>query len=56
VAPWLTGFVLERTGHFSWAFVIMTAVALSGAASWFFVVGPVEAVIWAAKPRVVAVH
>src|SRR5450631_428653 len=56
VAPWLTGFVLERTGHFSWAFVIMTAVALSGAASWFFVVGPVEPVIWAAKPRVVAVH
>ena len=33
VAPWLTGFVLERTGHFSWAFVIMTGVALSGAAS-----------------------
>jgi MFS transporter, ACS family, D-galactonate transporter len=56
VAPWLTGFVLERTGHFSWAFVIMTGVALSGAASWFFIVGPVEPVVWAAKPRAVAVH
>jgi MFS transporter, ACS family, D-galactonate transporter len=51
VAPWLTGFVLERTGHFSWAFVIMTGVALLGAASWFFIIGPVEPVVWAAKPR-----
>ena len=41
VAPWLTGFVLERSGHFSWAFVIMTGVALSGAASWVFIVGAV---------------
>jgi MFS transporter, ACS family, D-galactonate transporter len=53
-APWLTGFVLERTGHFSWAFVIMTGVALLGAASWFFIVGPVEPVVWAGKPRVAA--
>jgi ACS family D-galactonate transporter-like MFS transporter len=55
VAPWLTGFVLERTGHFSWAFVIMTGVALLGAGSWFFVVGPVEPVVWAAKPSNVTV-
>jgi ACS family D-galactonate transporter-like MFS transporter len=56
VAPWLTGFVLERTGHFSWAFIIMTAVALSGAASWFFIVGPVEPVVWAMNPHAGAVH
>ncbi len=46
VAPALTGLVLDRTGHFYWAFAILTAVALTGAASFVFVVGPVEQVIW----------
>jgi MFS transporter, ACS family, D-galactonate transporter len=49
VAPAVTGFVLQRTGHFYWAFVIVTAVGLVGTASWFFVVGPVEQVIWRGK-------
>jgi len=48
-APAVTGFVLQRTGHFYWAFVIVTAVGLVGTASWFFVVGPVEQVIWRGK-------
>jgi MFS transporter, ACS family, D-galactonate transporter len=46
VAPTLTGFVLDRTGHFYWAFVILTFVALAGTACWIFVVGPVEQVVW----------
>jgi len=46
VAPALTGFVLDRTGHFYWAFAILTAVALTGTASWVFLVGPVEQVTW----------
>src|SRR5437763_14848494 len=46
VAPALTGFVLDRTGQFYWAFVILTGVALTGAACFVFVVGPVEQVIW----------
>jgi MFS family permease len=46
VAPALTGLVLDRTGHFYWAFAILTAVALTGTASWVFLVGPVEQVIW----------
>jgi MFS transporter, ACS family, D-galactonate transporter len=46
VAPAVTGFVLDRTGHFYLVFVIITAVALTGAASWFFLVDPVEPVIW----------
>ena len=46
VAPSLTGLILQRTGHFRWAFAVVTAVALCGAASWFFVVGPVEPVVW----------
>jgi nitrate/nitrite transporter NarK len=46
VAPAVTGCVLQRTGHFFWAFVIVTAVALVGASSWLFLVGPVEQVAW----------
>jgi ACS family D-galactonate transporter-like MFS transporter len=49
VAPSVTGFVLERTGHFLWAFVIVTAVALTGAASYIFVTGPIEQVSWRKK-------
>jgi len=46
VAPWLTGFLLDRTGHFYWAFVITAAVAWVGALSWIFIVGPIESVSW----------
>ncbi len=51
VAPALTGFVLERTGHFYWAFAITTAVALVGMSSWVFVVGRVEQVQWGEEMR-----
>ena len=46
VAPAVTGFLLDRTGHFYWAFAMVSAVAFAGAFSFIFVVGPVEAVIW----------
>ncbi|HSB76641.1 MAG TPA: MFS transporter [Terriglobales bacterium] len=55
VGPALTGFVLDWTGHFYWAFAIMTAVALGGAASWFFLVGQVRQVAWGVKPQAGAV-
>jgi ACS family D-galactonate transporter-like MFS transporter len=51
VAPAVTGFVLQRTGQFFWAFVIMTAIAWTGTAAWIFFVGPVEPVIWRTSPR-----
>ena len=46
VAPWLTGVVVERTGSFHLAFVVAAAVALTGAAMWGIVVGPVAMVRW----------
>jgi MFS family permease len=55
VAPALTGFVLGRTGHFYWAFAILTAVAWTGTASWVFLVGPVEPVTWHKSPLIPAV-
>jgi len=46
VAPAVTGFVLDRTGHFYWAFVITTGVALAGTLCWIFIVGRIEQVTW----------
>jgi ACS family D-galactonate transporter-like MFS transporter len=46
VAPAVTGFVLQRTGHFYWPFAILAIVALFGTWSWLFLVGPVREVTW----------
>jgi MFS family permease len=46
VSPSLTGFVVQRTGHFFWAFAVTAGVLLAGAVSWAFIVGPVEPVEW----------
>jgi len=54
VAPAVTGLVLDRTGQFYWAFAILTAVALVGALSWFFLVGPLEQVVWHKTPQAIA--
>jgi MFS family permease len=48
VAPLITGIVVERTGHFFWAFAISATVALLGAIVYVFVLGPVEQVDWRA--------
>src|SRR5579859_703131 len=47
VAPTLTGILLDKTGHYYWAFGITAAVCWIGALSWIVVVGPVEEVDWA---------
>jgi MFS transporter, ACS family, D-galactonate transporter len=46
VSPALTGYVVDRTGHFFWAFAVAAGVLLCGALSWAFVIGPVEPVEW----------
>jgi MFS family permease len=45
-APAVTGWVLDRTHHFVYAFAIMAVLAVMGAASWLFIVGPVQEVNW----------
>lgn len=55
VAPAITGFALQRTGHFYWAFVLLAVVGLMGTASYVFMVGPVEQVVWRKKPQALAV-
>jgi MFS family permease len=46
VAPAVTGFVIDYTGHFLAAFVIMAVVGLLAALSYIFVIGPVKEIAW----------
>jgi len=46
VAPPITGFVIDRTGHFLWACVITAAVGLLGTLSWLLIVEAVHPVVW----------
>jgi MFS family permease len=55
-APAVTGFVLERTGSFFWAFAIMALVGVFGAVCWIFVIERVEQVKWEASPNAMATH
>ena len=46
VGPALTGFVVQSTGSFFWAFAITAAITLLGSLAWIFVVGPIRQVPW----------
>lgn len=46
IAPLVTGFLLDRTGHFFWPFLIVSMFLWMGALSWIFIVGPIEPVQW----------
>ncbi len=45
-APAVTGFVIDYTGHFLAAFVIMAIIGLLAALSYIFVIGPVKEIAW----------
>jgi ACS family D-galactonate transporter-like MFS transporter len=45
VGPAVTGFILDRTGQFLWAFIITAMVGWIGTLSWLFVVGPIQQVV-----------
>ena len=45
-APIVTGFVVDRSGRFFLAFVIMAVVAMLAALSYFFVIGSVKEIAW----------
>src|SRR5437660_9664413 len=50
IAPAVTGFVVDFSGRFFMAFVIMAIVALLAALSYFFVIGPVKEIAWHERP------
>jgi MFS family permease len=53
VAPLATGFILDYTGQFFWAFIAAGAAALLGVVGWVWVIPRVETLEWA--PRTTSV-
>jgi len=49
--PWLTGWVVDRTGQFYLAFVVAAAIALAGAAIFVFGIGPIQQIPVKARPK-----
>ena len=43
-APVITGFLVQHTGSFVYAFLLAGLMSVLGAASWFFFLGPLEQV------------
>jgi ACS family D-galactonate transporter-like MFS transporter len=50
----LTGFIVDRTGHFGWAFAICAAITIVGGFSWTQMVGPLEQTNWQAGSQAIA--
>jgi MFS transporter, ACS family, D-galactonate transporter len=50
VAPVVTGFVVDRTGEFYWAFAIAAGVALIGSFAFGVLIPCIEPVIWPEYP------
>ncbi len=46
IAPWLTGWIVQKTGQFYWAFVITTALLVVGTISFTIIIPKVEAIEW----------
>jgi MFS family permease len=49
IAPWLTGRIVRDTGHFVYAFAVVSVILGLGAASYLFVIGRIEPIVWRAK-------
>jgi MFS family permease len=52
IAPWLTGYIIETTGHYTNAFVVAAAVSVLGLVGWIWMVPKLAELQWkpAAQP------
>jgi MFS family permease len=46
VAPYATGWMVDRSGHYGWAFLVAGAVTFAGAAAWGWMIPKVEPLAW----------
>lgn len=46
VAPWLTGWIIQTTGHFYWAFVVTTAMLVVGMIGFTVIIPRIEPIKW----------
>jgi MFS family permease len=46
VAPWLTGYIIQSTGHFTNAFVVAAAVSMLGLIGWIWMVPTLAELQW----------
>jgi MFS family permease len=53
VAPALTGFVFDWTGHFTLAFVLAAVVGVLGFVGWVFMIPHISELTWGLKPQAV---
>jgi len=51
VAPWLTGVIIDMTGHFTLAFVLAAAMSFVGLIGWLGMVPRLEALDWEARAQ-----
>jgi ACS family D-galactonate transporter-like MFS transporter len=49
LAPVITGLIVQGTGSFRLAFAVPAALAVGGAASYLFLVGPIREIDWSAR-------
>jgi MFS family permease len=54
IGPAVTGFLIDRTGHFSLAFALAVAVVLTGVVSWIAVIPQIAPLDWPARIPTVA--
>jgi MFS family permease len=52
LASAVTGFLLDRTGNFFWAFAVAAVLCIAGVLTWLLLVCPVEPVIWTRRAAV----
>src|SRR6202158_3911526 len=55
IAPWLTGYIVDTTGHFTVAFLVAAAVSMLGLIGWIWMVPKLAELQWkpAAPPSAV---
>jgi len=46
ISPWLTGFIVDRTGHFTLAFIACAVMSLVGIIGWIGLIPKLRPIVW----------